>query len=65
MAKDLHPTTDAPGLHVNGGSRYTAPTGEYACRCGASDSAKGDTAVTALVQAYGEHKASHAKEARR
>jgi hypothetical protein len=65
VVSSLGPSADFPGVHVNGGSRYTAPTAEYVCRCGATDTAKGDTAVKALVQAYGDHKASHTREGRR
>ncbi|CAG7626195.1 hypothetical protein [Actinacidiphila bryophytorum] len=64
MSEGLRPSATSPGLHIKGGSYSTAPTGEYACHCGATDSAKGTTAVKALVEAYSDHKASHAEAGR-
>jgi hypothetical protein len=58
----LRPSADFPGLHINGGSQYAAPTAEYVCHCGAEAHANGDTNVKRLVDDYNAHKATHARE---
>ncbi|MFI0899102.1 hypothetical protein [Streptomyces sp. NPDC020983] len=65
MGKSLRPSADFPGLHIASGSYSGAPTAEYVCRCGASDSATGTAAVQNLVAEYDDHKAAHAKDRRR
>jgi hypothetical protein len=60
---DLTPTPDSPGLHVSKPSPSAPARASAVCRCGATATASGDTAVRALVEGYtANHGPAHRKK---
>ncbi|NUK62035.1 hypothetical protein [Streptomyces lunaelactis] len=53
---DLTPTPQQPGLHVAKPAKDFPAHGSYACRCGATDRARGDDNVRDLVAVWIDHR---------